>query len=118
MVGRDMDRSRVFVVVRRFMESRVPGYFEVVDMHCRKMFGRGCIDLFIEEPEKLREVLMNKYSNDVHPVYFAIKYLFLRPILLELNKLDVEEELATLFLQNPQKFRERLRQILALPFNP
>jgi hypothetical protein len=45
-------------------------------------------------------------------VYFVVKYLFLRPILIELNRLDAEEELATLFMQNPGKFREKLKQVL------
>jgi len=108
-----VDRGRVFVVVKRFMQSRVPGYFEVVEAHCRRLFGRSCVDLLLDEPDKLREVLMRKYANDVNPVYFAIKYLFLRPILIEVNKLDIEEELATTLLNNPQQFKERLRQVIS-----
>jgi hypothetical protein len=94
------------------VDSHAPGYFNVLDVLCRKLFSRSCVDLLIEEPEKLREILMNKHSNDVHPVYFVVKYLFLRPILIELDRLDAEEELATLFMQNPGKFREKLKQVL------
>jgi len=47
-------------------------------------------------------------------VYFAIKYLFLRPILIEINKLDIEEELTTTLLNNPQKFKEKLKQTIDL----
>jgi hypothetical protein len=31
---------------------------------------------------------------------------------MEVNKLDVEEELATCLLNNPQKFKEKLKQVL------
>jgi len=54
------------------------------------------------------------YSGDTNSAYFIVKHLFLRPILIELNKLDTEEELATLLLQNTQKFQERLKQILEI----
>jgi hypothetical protein len=107
-----LDRSKLFTAVRSYVDSHAPGYFNVLDVLCRKLFSRSCVDLLIEEPEKLREILMNKHSNDVHPVYFVVKYLFLRPILIELDRLDAEEELATLFMQNPGKFREKLKQVL------
>ncbi|MCC6046549.1 MAG: hypothetical protein LM572_07170 [Ignisphaera sp.] len=107
-----MDRAKVFVIIKRFMQSRVPGYFEVLEAQCRKMFGKGCVDLLLDEPDKLRAVLMNKYGGDVTSTYFAVKHLFLRPLLMEVNKLDVEEELATCLLNNPQKFKEKLKQVL------
>jgi hypothetical protein len=74
--------------------------------------GRGCADLFVDESDKLRYILVDKLSNDIHTVYFIIKYLFLRPILIKLDKLDVEEELTSLFIQNPEKFKEKLNQML------
>jgi hypothetical protein len=45
----------------------------------------------------------NKYSNDVNPIYFATRYLFPRPLSLDINRLDVEEELVELFLKEPSK---------------
>lgn len=107
-----MDKAKVFFIIRRYMQSKVPGYFEIMEAYCRKMYGKSCIDLFIDEPEKFREVLVKRYGNDVYSIYFAVKYLFLRPILLELNKLDLEEDLATLLLNNPRKFNDILKQIL------
>ena len=109
-----MDRSRIFSIVKKYILFKVPGYFECIDLFCRKLFGKSCVDLLIDEPEKFREVLVNMYSGDTNSAYFIVKHLFLRPILIELNKLDTEEELATLLLQNTQRFRERLKQILEI----
>jgi hypothetical protein len=106
--GRFLDRSKLVSIVKRYMDSKAPGYFTSLDIFCRKFSGKSCIDLLIDEPDKL------KLGNDIYTAYFIIKYLFLRPILIELDRLDVEEELATLFIQNPEKFREKLKQILNL----
>jgi hypothetical protein len=54
-------------------------------------------------PDKLMAVPKNKYSNDVNPIYFATRYLFPRPLSLDINRLDVEEELVELFLKEPSK---------------
>jgi len=111
---RFLGRSKLVSIVKRYMDSKAPGYFTSLDIFCRKFSGKSCIDLLIDEPDKLRDVLVNKLGNDIYTTYFIIKYLFLRPILIELDRLDVEEELATLFIQNPEKFREKLKQILNL----
>jgi hypothetical protein len=106
------DRSRLASIVKRYMDSKAPGYFNSLDISCRKFSSKSCIDLLIDEPDRLRDVLANKLGNNIYTAYFIIKHLFLRPILIKLDRLDVEEELATLFIQNPEKFREKLKQIL------
>ena len=109
-----LDRKRIYVLVKREMETRVPGYWESLEGWCLKLYRRGCIDLFLDEPEKLRNVLSVRYGGDTLSVYFVIRYLFLRPILVELNKTDVEEELATIFINNVEMFKKRLSEILKL----
>jgi hypothetical protein len=105
-------RSRLIIAIENYIRSRAPGYLEYLDIICKKLLGRGCADLFVDEPDKLRYILVDKLSNDIHTVYFIIKYLFLRPILIKLDKLDVEEELTSLFIQNPEKFKEKLNHVL------
>jgi hypothetical protein len=105
-------RADIVLAIKRFIRSRSPGTFELLEGDCRRMFGRSCIDLFLYEPEKLREVLIRRYANDVYSIYFTVKYLFLRPLLIELDRLDVEEEHATLFIRDIDRFRDALRKLL------
>jgi hypothetical protein len=109
-----VDRARIASIIKKYSFSKIPGYLDILELHCRKMFGRGCTDLFLDEPEKLREVLLAKYNGDADSAYFAIKYLFLRAVLTALNMLELEEELAQNFLKNPLLFKEKLHRILAM----
>lgn len=94
------------------MQSKMPGFYEIMEINCRRLYGRSCIDLFLDEPGKLRDVLLGRYSSDATSVYFVVKYLFLRPLLVERNRLDLEEELATSFLSDPERFKRVLASIL------
>jgi hypothetical protein len=109
-----VDRAKLSSVIRRNVSSRIPGYLEALEAHCRKMFGKSCIDLFLDEPENFRVVLFTRYNNDINPVYFAIKYLFLRAILIALDMLELEEELTRDFIENPLLFKEKLNKILKI----
>ncbi|MDK6028678.1 hypothetical protein QPL79_04825 [Ignisphaera sp. 4213-co] len=70
--------------------------------------------MLLNEPEKLRNILLDKYG-DTTSVYFIIKYLLLRPLLIEKNRLDKEEELATSFLNNPEEFKKMLSSLFITP---
>lgn len=107
-----MDRAAIASIIRRSMQSKIPGFYEIMEINCRRLYGKSCTDLFLDEPGKLRDVLLSRYSNDMSSVYFVVKYLFLRPILVERNRLDLEEELATSFLNDPDKFKRVLASIL------
>uniref|UniRef100_A0A7C4BE37 Uncharacterized protein n=1 Tax=Ignisphaera aggregans TaxID=334771 RepID=A0A7C4BE37_9CREN len=109
-----VDRAKLSSIIRKSVSSRIPGYLEALEAHCRKMFGKSCIDLFLDEPEDFRAVLFTRYNNDVNPVYFAIKYLFLRAILIALDMLELEEELARDFIENPLLFKEKFHKILKI----
>jgi hypothetical protein len=109
-----VDRARIAFIIKEYSFSKTPGYLDILELYCRKMFGRGCIDLFLDEPEKLKEALLVKYSGDAYSTYFTIKIFFLRPVLTALNMLELEEELAQNFLKNPSLFKEKLHRVLAM----
>lgn len=101
-----MDRAQIASAIRKNMQSRIPGFYEIMEINCRRTYGKSCIDLFFDEPEKLRDILFKRYGSDTTSIYFIVKYLLLRPVLVEKNRLDLEEELATTFLNNPSEFKK------------
>lgn len=101
-------------IVKQSMQSKAPGLYEAMDLRCRILHGKGCVDLLLDEPVKLKDTLLKMYGDSTLSVHFIVKHLLIRPLLTEWGAPGLEEELVTSFLSDPRKFRETLVSLLQL----
>ncbi|MEM2005776.1 MAG: hypothetical protein QW705_07795 [Zestosphaera sp.] len=92
------------------MRSKFPGVFNVLELTCRRATDRGCVDLLIDEPEKLRYLLEQLYGNPSTVELIAKTYI--RSVLLEVDKPELTNEPTALLLNNRKEFSNKLKELL------
>ncbi|MEM1645527.1 MAG: hypothetical protein QXL96_06630 [Ignisphaera sp.] len=97
-------------VVRVKLRLTFPGLFELLEIICKKNTGKDCISLLIEDPAKLRDVILERYSLPLIVKRIAEKIL--RPLVEELDVNIPVPKLVDLFMDNP----EELKKILSRAF--
>ncbi|MEM4041005.1 MAG: hypothetical protein QXM83_04200, partial [Ignisphaera sp.] len=58
----------------------------------------------------LVELLMN-YYRDSYTAKFTLQYLFIRPLLVKIKKLDLEEKVVEMLLNDPKEFKKLLENL-------
>jgi len=96
--------------IRRHIASKTPGLFEILNSFSMKRYGVKILDLFFTSPEKLVELLMN-YYRDSYTAKFTLQYLFIRPLLVKIKKLDLEEKVVEMLLNDPKEFKKLLENL-------
>ena len=102
--------ERVVESISRHIESRAPDFLKALNKICIKHYSKNCVELFIEEPEKLRDLLL-KY-NDTPTAKFIIKHLFIQPTVRGAGKENCLETLSQLFIEDTKKFKEELQKTI------
>lgn len=93
-------------VVRIKLRLSFPGLFELLEIICKKNTGKDCISLLMEDPAKLRDLILERYGLPLVAKRIAEKIL--RPLVEELD-IDVPvPRLADLFLDNPEELEKIL----------
>lgn len=105
-----IDRNMLEQLVKNHMRSRFPGVFELLELACRRIAYKRCIDLLIEHPEKLKISLEHVYGGT--QIVRLITKAYISPILLEVGRPELTNELVELFLNNSKEFTNRLRELL------
>ncbi|MEM2528119.1 MAG: hypothetical protein QXG40_01800 [Ignisphaera sp.] len=105
-----IDIESITSAISRYIGSRAPNLIKSLNTVCLKLYSRSCIELLIYEPQKLRDTLL--HYNDTTTTKFIIKYLFLQPIIEENSGETPLDRLATLFIDDAERFREELWKIL------
>jgi len=107
-----LNRYRVKEAIKRWMMLRTPGLYESIEPVCLRDYKKSCLDLFLDEPDKFRELLVMQF-RDQNYIYFLIRYTIIRPLLKELRREELEEELATDFINDIDKFKSIFRDATA-----
>lgn len=105
-----MKRDIIFRNIYDYIASRAPEFMKALNRACVKYYNKDCIMLLLEEPEKLRNILL-KY-NDRTTTKFVIKNLFLKPLLEGLDKERLLDDLADSFIEDSDTFKKKLCNIL------
>jgi len=101
------------IYMRRYINSLVPGYINILDNYSYKKYGFSAIDLFFIDPIKLYDVLMD-YYRDSFTADFALQKLFLRPLAIKSNNTLIEEKLLQLIKQGKtNEVKEILAKIIS-----
>ena len=102
--------DRVAKIIKEYADKKAPGLYELVELMCKAASTKSCAELFFEEPEKLREILLAKYG-DTYSAGFVVKYILLKPVLSYLGIEELEDELYELFMGNPLEFKIRIKKL-------
>ena len=97
-----------------YIRSKFSGMYESLNLSCLALSGKTCIDLLLNNPTSLLRVLQARYS-DKYSILLVLGQFFLKPLLIKLDMLEAEDELKTLFLNDPNDFKNRLLELLSSP---
>ncbi len=100
--------------IQHYVRSRFSGMYESLNLSCLALSGKTCVNLLLNNPLDLRSVLETRYS-DKYSLLLVLGHFFLKPLLIKLDMLEAEDELKSLFLNNPDRFRDKLLEILGAP---
>lgn len=103
--------DKVAKIIKEHADKKAPGLYELVELTCKAVSAKSCAELFFEEPEKLREILIIKYG-DAYSAGFVVKYILLKPVLSYLGVEELGDELYDLFMGNPLEFKRRIKKLL------
>ena len=90
--------------LKRYLSTKALGVYQLLHASCLKMGCKQISILIFTDPEKLIKLLKSKYHDDT-VVRFTLRVLILRPILIYLKILDMEEELVEQLYNNPEEFK-------------
>lgn len=103
-------RSRLYESIVRYVKNIAPGLIYTLDLHCRRLAGKDCVALFLDEPWTLRDILVNIYGSS--PTLEMVARMFIYPAKLEVNIDDSLEALVKLFLEKPAELYRVLQRIV------
>ncbi len=99
--------------IRRYLNTVVPGYIHTIDSYSYRKYGLLAIDLFLTDPIKLYDILM-EYYRDSLTADFALQKFFLRPLAIKIGDTLLEEKLLQLIKQGRvDEVKEILKKIMS-----
>lgn len=75
--------------IYRYINSRVPGMYQLVDLLTKMHYHASCIDLLFSSPSKLYLVILSHYRGDVNATDMIFQILFLNPIAMYFRRLNM-----------------------------
>lgn len=106
----EKSKVRALKAIEEHMSLVAPEFLKALNRVCLKSYGSECASLLLEEPARLRDLLLQ--YNDERTTKFVVKNLFLRPLLKPLGAEDLAERLAEDFIRDASRFRSELRELL------
>lgn len=101
--------------VRRIINNKAPGLYDALELECFAKYRVSCVDLLLEDPEKLLDVISRVYRDkSSFTVIHVFRTVFLRPIISEFLARELEEGLLSLLKEDPGEFRVKMRRILGV----
>ncbi|MDM7275575.1 MAG: hypothetical protein P3X22_005610 [Thermoprotei archaeon] len=101
--------------LRRVINSRAPGLYDALELECITTYGMSCIDILLEDPVKLLDVIARVYRDkSSFTVMHVFRIVFLRPLISELLVKELEEGLLSLLRDNPEEFKIKIRRLLGV----
>lgn len=106
----NIDIEEIKLFIRSYIMNKTPGLLEILNSFSLRCYGIRILDLLFQYPEKFMELLMN-YYKDIYTAKFTAQYLFVRPILVKVKRIDLEEKLVEILLKNSNEFRKTLKDL-------
>lgn len=103
-------KNKIREDIEGYLNRITPGIHHILGMYSYRLYGKDYIDLLIEEPEKLRDVLIFITGSQITAKIVA--RILLTPLT---NIVDNKssEELAEIIISNPVELRKMLQEVLS-----
>jgi hypothetical protein len=98
--------------VVEYLGTVAPGFIRHLNKLCINIYRVDCLDLLLDDPAKLRDLLL-KY-NKPEVVEFIVKNLLLKPILKKINKEHLEKTLVKTFMEDLEQFKKLVKDVVEL----
>ena len=103
-------------VLKKWVEGHLatiaPGFMKQLNKLCVDSYRVDCVDLLLDDPQKLRDLLLKYNSPKV--VEFIIGKLLLKPVLKKIGRENMERILVRAFMENPDNFKKLIRDVVML----
>ncbi|MEM1526618.1 MAG: hypothetical protein QXZ41_07790 [Ignisphaera sp.] len=104
-------KNKIREDIERYLNNIIPGIHHVLSLYSSRLYGENYLDLLIEEPEKLRDILVSVTGSLITAKIIA--RILLTPLAnMATNK--SAEELAELLINNPVDLHRILQEIISL----
>ncbi|MEM3926471.1 MAG: hypothetical protein QXU13_02690 [Desulfurococcaceae archaeon] len=107
-----MTWQEIISVMREKIRNYVPGLLEALDLMCIREIGTTCHNAFFEKPGKFRDMLLKMYGGGIDSALYIVFNVFVKPLFED--KDDRAWELAKLFIRDPDKSIEIIKEIVEL----
>ena len=97
--------------VEKSVRSKALGLHIALNMLCLKEAGMDCVDLLLNDPARLKEVVGKFYQSE-YALTYILRDLLIKPILAELGHVELGDELVKLLIDDPGKFKEEITVLL------
>ncbi len=111
-MGRQDRRIKLEVLIqyiKRYIRSRAMGLLEILDAIAKKRYSKSTIELLFTEPQRLLDIIAEHYSSR-EVALFVVSKLFIRPLVIKLNILELEDRLLEALANDPREFLALLRE--------
>ena len=96
--------------IKQYISEKTPGYLHLLDIIARRKTGKSTIELLLENPAALYEVL-EEYYGDKSTVIFILSSMFLKPLAIKLgNPALVDTLLNAVINKNNNEFFKILKE--------
>ncbi|MEM4436054.1 MAG: hypothetical protein QXO52_05325 [Thermosphaera sp.] len=98
-------------LVEDYMRQVSPGLYYSLESACLKNKGKTCIELLVENPAELREILERKYGSNSS--IRIVSRLIIYPIVSRFKGDGIVDDYLNLFLENPSEFKRRVKEFFS-----
>ncbi len=105
-----ISRDELISYLTSYSSRVMPGFLNILNKLFTKQFGTDMIDLFLNDPPKVYNTLLNMYGNE-DTATLIIAYLLVKPILIRLERLDLMDKAIALATKDPDGFKKLLRSL-------
>lgn len=112
ILSEDLKRN-LKIYYKDYLWRYAPGTYDSLDRICRKYANTRFIELLLQDPGTLKEILKEKYRDD-YSLKFFVKNIVLRPLLIKLSKPELLDDLTELFLKDSNIFKKEILELVKL----
>ncbi|WFO74975.1 hypothetical protein J4526_07850 [Desulfurococcaceae archaeon MEX13E-LK6-19] len=100
----------LIIYMKEYIAMKAPGLLEMLNTITRAKTGKNALELFLSSPTTLYKILSEHYMSP-EAALFAMANLFIRPLVLKLGKLELEDALLKAATEDDNKFKEMLKSL-------
>lgn len=103
-----INKIELIAFIKEHVSTKAPGLLEMLDTITKARTGKSALELLFTSPTKLYQILAEHYMSS-EAALFALANLFIRPLVLKIGKLELEDMLLKAAIEDDNRFKELLK---------